>query len=105
MTADPATEMMAVLYIHWRVILTFLVATLCLFLYNEFLVYYVTLLQCSWPPMDGKLSDFAVPRNQKEILKVVVLADTHLLGSKEGHWFDKLRRYVNSQRMILTTGG
>jgi hypothetical protein len=27
-------------------------------------------------------------------VKAMFIADTHLLGSKEGHWFDKLRRFV-----------
>lgn len=26
-------------------------------------------------------------------LKVMIIADTHILGWREGHWFDKLRRY------------
>jgi len=27
-------------------------------------------------------------------VKAMFIADTHLLGPKEGHWFDKLRRFV-----------
>jgi hypothetical protein len=46
-------------------------------LYCEFLVYYLVLWRCSLPA--GPLS-------------AMVLADTHLLGARNGHWFDKLRR-------------
>jgi hypothetical protein len=27
-------------------------------------------------------------------VRAMLLADTHLLGSRKGHWFDKLRRYI-----------
>ena len=54
---------------------------LCTLFYCEFLVYYLVLSQCSYP---ASLSS--------ESMRAMVLADTHLLGSRKGHWFDKLRR-------------
>ena len=52
------------------------------FIYNEFLVYYLVLVQCDYPPVTDSSSQTSV----------MVLADTHLLGSRLGHWADKLRR-------------
>lgn len=50
--------------------------------YNEFLVYYFVLCMCTYPPaLDSP------PKTP-----VMILADTHLLGSRLGHWADKLRR-------------
>lgn len=34
-----------------------------------------------------------IPSKSKP-LKVMIIADTHILGWREGHWFDKLRRYL-----------
>ena len=31
-------------------------------------------------------------------LKAMLLTDTHLLGSQDGHWFDKLRREWQMER-------
>ncbi|VBB26541.1 unnamed protein product [Acanthocheilonema viteae] len=62
-------------------------AVILVFLYNEYLTYYVTIyMTCSWPlaPSDGN--------EQKDVTKVMMLTDIHLLGPHRGHWFDKLRR-------------
>jgi len=56
---------------------------LCTLFYCEFLVYYLVLSQCSYPTSTSSSS---------ESTRAMVLADTHLLGSRKGHWFDKLRR-------------
>jgi predicted MPP superfamily phosphohydrolase len=69
--------------------------TLLIFIYCEFLVYYFVLLGCSWPQLSKLDQDFTIqPPNDpnKKPLHVMFVADTHLLGSREGHWFDKLRR-------------
>ena len=81
--------------INWKKLTVFFSSALFLFLYNEYLVYYVVLVQCSWPLLDSDKADFTVPAGYPDPLKVMILADTHLLGSREGHWFDKLRRYVH----------
>ena len=81
--------------IRWRTIASFLGALALLVVYNEWLAYYVVLLQCQWPLMDVETADYSVPAaTSAETLRTIVLADTHLLGSREGHWFDRLRRFV-----------
>ena len=68
-------------------------ALLALVFYCEFLIYYVVLLRCAWPALSSKNLDIlsnTVGRNPP--IKMMVIADTHLLGYRTGHWFDKLRR-------------
>jgi len=62
------------------------------FIYNEFLVYYLVLVQCDYPPVTDSSSQTSV----------MVLADTHLLGSRLGHWADKLRREWQMYRTFQT---
>ncbi|RWS13236.1 hypothetical protein B4U79_01001 [Dinothrombium tinctorium] len=51
----------------------------------EFAVFYFTLwTSCDWPQIGGKAGD--------EYIRAMLLSDTHLLGRRKGHWFDKLRR-------------
>lgn len=47
--------------------------------FNEYLIYYLVIRRCDWPAQ-GRTN-------------VMLIADTHLLGIRNGHWFDKLRRY------------
>lgn len=61
--------------------------------------YYVVLLQCTWPSLDVGTND----HEQSDPLYAVVLSDTHLLGSKEGHWFDQLRREWQMERAFQTS--
>jgi len=82
--------------------------------YCEFLIYYVVLFQvcilyfdpyynetillirfqCSWPELNGATEDKKIPiGGVEEPVKAMFIADTHLLGTRRGHWFDKLRRY------------
>lgn len=66
--------------------------TLCVALaYCEFLVYYLVLWQCHWPS----------PQTSNPLTAMVV-ADTHLLGSRKGHWWDKLRREWQMHRAFQT---
>lgn len=63
---------------------------LLLLLYCEWLHYFVVLLQCTWPllthsPVGGWVFS-------QVDLKVMFISDIHLLGTREGHWFDKVRR-------------
>ena len=44
-------------------------------LYNEFLVYYLVLLSCHYPQVPGSVGGSGA-------VKVMVVADTHLLGSR-----------------------
>ena len=66
-----------------------------LFIYCEFLIYYFVLLGCSWPQLSKVDQDFTAnpPKDpNSKPFHIMFIADTHLLGSREGHWFDKLRR-------------
>ena len=63
---------------------------LCTLFYCEFLVYYLVLSQCSYPTSSSTGST-----------RAMVLADTHLLGSRKGHWFDKLRREWQMHRWVF----
>uniref|UniRef100_A0A0R3RKA4 Metallophos domain-containing protein n=1 Tax=Elaeophora elaphi TaxID=1147741 RepID=A0A0R3RKA4_9BILA len=59
-------------------------------LYNEYLVYYVTIyMTCSWPvvPPSGE--------QEEEETRIMMLTDVHLLGPYRGHWFDKLRKTIS----------
>lgn len=49
--------------------------------------------QCSWPVLQTQNSD---------ALKALILADTHLLGSRKGHWLDKWRREWQMHRSFQT---
>ena len=69
----------------------------CVLLFCEWLIYYVVLYQCSWPQMS---SDAAHDRHTH--LKAIFLADTHLLGLQDGHWFDRLRREWQMERAFQT---
>jgi len=49
--------------------------------------------QCWWPQLDpSKADDTINVRQDEQPVHALLLADTHLLGSRKGHWFDKLRR-------------
>lgn len=70
--------------------------------YCEFLHYYVVLFQCHWPKLDPKLSVQGI-KNDAGPLHIMVLADTHLLGTRNGHWFDKLRREWQMHRAFQSS--
>ncbi|XP_076470405.1 metallophosphoesterase 1-like [Babylonia areolata] len=72
-----------------------------LLLYCEYLHYFVVLLQCTWPQLHRPTATGVASDPQD--LKVMFLADTHLLGFREGHWFDKLRREWQMQRAFQTS--
>lgn len=64
-----------------------IIATL---IFNEYLIYWLVIYQCNWPEFKTQAS------------KVMLIADTHLLGSRNGHWFDKLRREWQQYRSYQT---
>lgn len=66
-----------------------------LWFFCEFLIYYIVLWQCHYPLIQGQ--------DPPNALKAMFLADTHLLGSREGHWFDKLRREWAMHRAFQTS--
>ncbi|KAH0945633.1 hypothetical protein HN011_001189 [Eciton burchellii] len=69
----------------------------------EYLIYYIVLIQCGWPMLEFRKEDANVYMETTDAsVKAVFIADTHLLGSKEGHWFDKLRREWQMYRAFQT---
>ncbi|XP_055920770.1 metallophosphoesterase 1 homolog [Eupeodes corollae] len=74
-----------------------LIFTATVVFYCEFLMYYVTLVQCQWPKLSSTQESSFVP------VKSVIIADTHLLGPINGHWFDKLIREWHMHRAFQTT--
>ncbi|XP_075214748.1 per1-like protein PGAP5 [Lycorma delicatula] len=68
----------------------------------EYFIYYIVLIQCSWPKLNPKQADHTIPIGEGKEVRVMLLADTHLLGSRKGHWFDKLRREWQMYRTFQT---
>ncbi|XP_050303617.1 metallophosphoesterase 1-like [Anthonomus grandis grandis] len=79
-----------------------LVGMVLLLFYCEFLVYYIKQINCTWPTMDPSKVDKNITKSIEEPVKIMVIADTHLLGSLRGHWFDKLRREWQMYRAFQT---
>ncbi|XP_044728877.1 metallophosphoesterase 1 homolog [Chrysoperla carnea] len=77
----------------WILIKFFILLSL-LFLYCEYCIYYLVIFQCKWPKLNenNKELNVTVQNNDDQPLKVMLLADTHLLGPIKGHWLDKLKR-------------
>ncbi|XP_019865055.2 metallophosphoesterase 1 isoform X2 [Aethina tumida] len=75
---------------------------ICLFLYCEYGIYYAVIGNCGWPILDPNNEDPNIKSTNEKPVKVMVLADTHLLGSRNGHWFDKLRREWQMYRAFQT---
>ena len=84
-----------------RACLHLLFCLAALFFYNEFLIYYATLLRCSWPSLSpaGATGTAGAARGP---LRAMILADTHLLGPFRGHPWDKLRREWQMERSFQT---
>ncbi|KAB0798267.1 hypothetical protein PPYR_09260 [Photinus pyralis] len=82
-----------------KLLAQFIILLLCLVVSCEWFVYYVVQLQCDWPTINSTLS---VQHNNEKALRTMVFADTHLLGSRRGHWFDKLRREWQMYRAFQT---
>ncbi|XP_015604777.1 metallophosphoesterase 1 isoform X2 [Cephus cinctus] len=79
-------------------------AMLGLLVFCEYLIYYVVLFQCKWPVLDPNKIDRSIspPTVNERPVRAMFLADTHLLGSRKGHWFDKLRREWQMYRTFQT---
>ncbi|XP_012252317.2 metallophosphoesterase 1 isoform X2 [Athalia rosae] len=89
-----------------RCLIKALLAASSIIFFCEYLMYYVVLLQCRWPDLDhGKIDPGITLTDMEDTtpVKVMFLSDTHLLGSLNGHWFDKLRREWQMYRVFQTT--
>ncbi|XP_077502708.1 per1-like protein PGAP5 [Amblyomma americanum] len=71
-------------------------------IYCEVVIYYVVIGQCSWPHVEKLEQGRFSSQEEREPLKMMLLSDTHLLGPKRGHWFDKLRREWQMHRTFQT---
>ena len=79
--------------INSLIIKSFVFISIVMF-FCEFIIYYLSILQCKWPLNQSKQQD--------DYVKIMLLADTHLLGHVKGHWFDKLRREWQMYRSFQT---
>ena len=70
-----------------------LIVAICTLIYNEYLIYYQVISECKFPTLNSTSS---------KPVNVMLIADTHLLGSRNGHWFDKLRREWQQYRAYQT---
>ncbi|CAK8696186.1 unnamed protein product [Clavelina lepadiformis] len=77
------------------ILLPLLVYMISVFVFNEFLIYYVIISSCDWPHLK-------TTKENDTPLRTMVLADPHLLGEQYGHWFDKLRREWQMYRSYQT---
>uniref|UniRef100_A0A8R1HMF8 Metallophosphoesterase 1 homolog n=1 Tax=Caenorhabditis japonica TaxID=281687 RepID=A0A8R1HMF8_CAEJA len=57
---------------------------LLLILYNEYFIFFYAFYKCQWSCHQNRC-----PENG---LKAFIISDTHLLGQRNGHWLDKLKR-------------
>lgn len=72
-------------------------ALAALLVFCEFAVYYLVLASCRYPEAPARNST-----REEEPLRAMFLADTHLLGSRLGHPWDKLRREWQMHRAFQT---
>ncbi|XP_066290681.1 metallophosphoesterase 1-like isoform X2 [Branchiostoma lanceolatum] len=78
------------------------------FLFSEYVLYYIAIWQCFWPHLELERPASIEPQKGRDIssphqpIRVLFLADTHLLGSRQGHWFDRLRREWQMERSFQT---
>lgn len=80
-----------------KLILAPILAILLVFAYNEYFIYYHKLFHCTWPKNPKNSID-----NANKLINLMLISDTHLLGSRQGHWFDKLRREWQQHRAYQT---
>ncbi|KAL3283526.1 hypothetical protein HHI36_006665 [Cryptolaemus montrouzieri] len=76
--------------------------SLVLFVYCEYLVYYSIINRCEWPQLKKENEDPKIEETNEKPVRIMVIADTHLLGPRKGHWFDKLRREWQMHRAFQT---
>ena len=76
----------------------FVVTALICLLFCEYILYFIVLHGCQYPDLKTPPS----PDRQDDPLRVMFLADTHLLGPIRGHPWDKLRREWQMHRAFQT---
>ncbi|CUT98857.1 metallophosphoesterase 1 [Echinococcus multilocularis] len=75
-----------------------------LVIWTEFLLFYVSLLQCTWPQISESTVDkFIHPGDNSKPVKILLISDTHI-GSRH-QWIDKTRRHWLLKRAFKTVMG
>ncbi|XP_043490626.1 metallophosphoesterase 1 isoform X1 [Polistes fuscatus] len=89
-------------YNNYLFIFTLISASVLFFC--EYLIYYIVLTQCNWPSLDPRKAVSSVDSSKfnENPVRAMFISDTHLLGPKKGHWFDKLRREWQMYRAFQT---
>ncbi|KAJ0182005.1 hypothetical protein K1T71_002727 [Dendrolimus kikuchii] len=80
----------------FSVLLRIIFGLLFIYWFCEYFIYYITQIQCGWPALNRE------PEDGVEPVYAMVLADTHLLGSRNGDWMDKWRREWQMHRAFQT---
>ncbi|XP_053104726.1 metallophosphoesterase 1 isoform X2 [Hemicordylus capensis] len=75
--------------------------TLPAFVFCEFLIYYMVIIQCNWPQLKAQALHSS-EQTSDSVLRAIFLSDPHLLGEINGHWLDKLRREWQMERAFQT---
>ena len=79
-------------YIRTNKTVRFVFLIFLLIFYCEFLHYYFVLLLCKWPTLPHQQAEGMIGEMKSAPLRAMILADTHILGSRNGHWLDRVRR-------------
>nr|XP_053641090.1 metallophosphoesterase 1-like isoform X1 [Cherax quadricarinatus] len=58
-------------------------------------------MECEWPALSPETANPNIT-DKGTVVRAMILADTHLLGRRNGHWFDKLRREWQMHRAFQT---
>ncbi|XP_077983312.1 metallophosphoesterase 1-like [Glandiceps talaboti] len=81
----------------WKYLKKLVIFTILVLLFCEYIIYYFVILGCSWPTTSTVSQD-----REDETISALFFSDPHLLGSRQGNWFDKLRREWQMQRAFQT---
>lgn len=90
-------------YIRTNKTVRFVFLIFLLIFYCEFLHYYFVLLLCKWPTLPHQQAEGTIGGMKSAPLKAMILADTHILGSRHGHWLDRVRREWMMERSFKAT--
>ncbi|XP_070172696.1 per1-like protein PGAP5 [Polyergus mexicanus] len=86
-----------------KTLLNVVLALIFILFFCEYLIYYIVLVQCQWPALNPQKEDLTLHTEVTDRpVKAMFIADIHLLGPREGHWFDKLRREWQMYRVFQT---
>ncbi|XP_015173959.1 PREDICTED: metallophosphoesterase 1 [Polistes dominula] len=89
---------------YYNFLFIFAIISISVLFFCEYVIYYIVLSQCNWPSLDPRKADLSVDSSKfnENPVRAMFISDTHLLGPKRGHWFDKLRREWQMYRAFQT---